>query len=813
MEKNNFDNMSEAELDKVLFSNTEEFDDNIDFDKLEEKKEDNSKTTKNGASKMSHFNPSYNNIINVVKKPAFHITIDGQNLLIKIKTDYDEEMLKIIRNVFKGSSFDNNEKCHVISYNAINRNKIQTLIDIVDETIVGNDLNMEDLFDFQLNVIQPKKVEKKKISIADQLGEQLKSIDEVKKEQKSVKEGQYIAKDEEGGELAVDAGGKVSIYSQKETHKQTIEEVSWELMKDRIFISSLNYSVYAYNEDKGCYEVSENKNIGIKHIISRILVKNNLSSYNKPSHLKSIEEHVKTQAYAFKKVSYFNNKFIAVKLNNSTTLDKALIYVDYKDNGTRAFRVIECSELVETNVFAEVELNAELIKNDKGEVWTGESLENNRFFYEFKTDKNSDFYKLFTNSLFASEAFEKIAKMFLGMFLTSEKPQKAMFFAGEGNDGKSVLFSMLKLLFPSVAVDFKINLGKGDASRFQYSVLKDKKIGLVSEIKEDGFDHMFFKNITGDDGAKTEAKGVDLFNLDSKNLFIFIAMNYGDIFRIPNMDKAMRRRLLFVKCEASKRVILNFAKKLMDGFFFEEEKREVSAQRLEFFHWLMEGALESLNSDAFNDSEVKAEKYGQDVFDFYESMIEKMSPRAEFFREYEIELLDNGRGATLADIYDYYEKWTVIEKATKLGNIGFKNELVRHIHLKFGIKIDITNVEFRAQVGNARKRVLPVTIRGAKIDLHTLEFPKNLIKAGILTNEEFKEKFELPIEKVENKDDLFGDIVNGKPEEQAIFNNYEDEIRLKEIEKQKILDEEEELCRELEMELKAKQDKLISIRR
>ena len=165
MEKNNFDNMSEAELDKVLFSNTEEFDDNIDFDKLEEKKEDNSKTTKNGASKMSHFNPSYNNIINVAKKPAFHITIDGQNLLIKIKTDYDEEMLKIIRNVFKGSSFDNNEKCHVISYNAINRNKIQTLIDIVDETIVGNDLNMEDLFDFQLNVIQPKKLKRKRYQL------------------------------------------------------------------------------------------------------------------------------------------------------------------------------------------------------------------------------------------------------------------------------------------------------------------------------------------------------------------------------------------------------------------------------------------------------------------------------------------------------------------------------------------------------------------------------------------------------------------------------------------------------------------------
>lgn len=770
-----------------------------DFDTKQEKTQNIVKTSQNKKeiSQMNHFEQNSKTSV-LYRKPDFNIVIDENESLIKIKLGYDEDLINMLKNKFKTIKYDSISKMNTLPCHLININKVQDFInDCYD--VFGD---IEKVFDFKFQHIKASLAPVKRFSLVEAVGDSVKELSKANK----AKEGEFIAKKERSSYNDEDdqivGGGKMSIYSQKETFKESIEEVAYDLMKDRVFISPINFSVYAYNSNYGCYTVSESKSIGIKDIISKTLEANNLSSYTKPRHLKSIEEHLQTQTYSNKRISYFNNKYVAVRMKNSQVLDKACLFIDYKEDGSRAFRVINSSEYIETNVFADVEIDAELIKDEEGNDWNGEDLDSGRYFYEFKTNRKSDIYKLFINDLFSSKNFEKITKMFIGSFLSGEKVQKALFLIGEGGDGKSVLMNMLMEIFKFSSTSFKLN---NNGNRFQYSVLKDKKFAIISEMSQKNFDEMFFKNLTGGDQTFAESKGVDQFKLDIENLLLMVAMNYGDSFIIKEMDRAMKRRLMYVKCEPSKRVILNFARKILSGFFFEEEKREVESQRLEFFHWILEGSLEFVRENPFSDSQVN-ESYGVDVKEFYDNMIERMSPRGEFFNQYKIEVLTNGRGTCLADLYNYYENWANLEKTPALGLNNFKRELVKRADEEFKTLID--KVDFRANVGNALKRVLPITIKGAKIEQHALQYSSKLVKAGILTQEEYNAMV-APIDVVNSIEDAFESAENGIEDKQHKIEEEMAKLKADEELRESIRKEEEKLAEELESHNKWKKSKQV----
>lgn len=772
MENLNNDNMDffgeEIDWEFPDSNKSEFFDDNIDIffekeepesQKIDEtpKKSQNIQMDSKREENKKMFNlDSIKNTVKKLEKPVFSIIVDEPNLLIKIKFDYDPEMIKVYQEIFKTGKYDPDTKSNLINYNKVNVSKVDTFINECYE--VFGDIQEVYNFSFKHEKAEPKK-EVKRFSLSEAVGTSVAKSDLERREEnkiaKSVKEGEFLGKEGDSKEMAVTNSNTVngmrkqSIYEQNDTLKQTAEEASYEIMKDSICLNQIGKALYAYDENLGCYHSDEDE--GIKTQLLKRMLKLGLSSYTSDSKLKSIQSSIKNYAVAENKISSFDNKFVAVKLTNSTTLDKATIFIAYKDSGKKAFRVIESSPVNECNIYADVELDASLIKDEEGNQWAGEDLNENKFYYEFKTNREAPLYTLFLNTLFASPAFEKMVKMYFGSIFTAEIVFKALFLCGEGNDGKSVLLDMLKMIFKYITVSFKLN--KEDD--FQYEGLKGKKLAFVSEIKETNFDEMMFKNITGGDEVRVNGKHLKRAEIDTKNMYVAIAMNYDDMFRLKNVDDAMRRRFAFAKCVSSPRVISNFSKKIMNGFFFEEGNYQVESQKLEFVHWLMEGALEALDMNAFQDKSITAEKYGEEVADFYEAMLNRMAPKGEFFQEFQFKVLKDYTAVPVSDLYSYYDEWCVREKATnKMGSTSFKKELVSFINKRFGVRID--DVDMRATVDNANKRALPVMIVGSKLKSHAIQYQKHLIATGIITQEEYDNDHPaMKLEMVDNPDNLF----------------------------------------------------------
>lgn len=680
----------------------------------------------------------------VYAKPEFSIIVDGIEKLIKIRFSYDKDMIELFKNTFSTAKYDNNNKSYVVNFNKLNVNKVDQFVNDCYDTFG----DLREYYNFKLDIIKEEVKEVKRFSLSEELNIEKVEVKKKEKTSKSLKvkelEGQFISKDEgEVEEYNVNGFKKKSIYDQNETLNQTPEEISYSIMKSTIKINRTGGSLFAYDDFMGCYHYDEDE--GIKTQLLRKLLKNGLSSYTSESRLNSIEKSIRNYAKADYNVSTFDNKFVAVRLKNSTTLDNATVFISYKDDGSRAFRVIESSSKLECRIFADVELDAELIKDEKGNVWCGEDLNENKFYYEFKCNKESHLYKLFLDTLFESENFSKMAQRYFGSIFTSEIVFKALFLCGEGNDGKTVLLDILKDIFKHITVSFKLN--KEDP--FQYEILKNKLFCFVSEITEEGFDETMFKNMTGGDETRVNGKFIKRMEIDTKNMYVAIAMNYKDMFRIKNVDNAMRRRLAFVRCKTSPRILSHFSKKLMNGFFFEEGNYEVESQKLEMVHWLMEGALEALETKAFQDKAITAEKYGQDAEDFFEKMISKMSPKGEFFKEFDFKILDDYTAVPFSDIYNYYENWAVDNKeVSKLGSTNFKKKLIDYINEKFNVRID--EVDMRAQVKNANKRALPVQIVGSDLDSYSIQRRKHLVDCRIISQEKFDKDNNRDIEVSEN---------------------------------------------------------------
>ena len=130
-------------------------------------------------------------------------------------------------------------------------------------------------------------------------------------------------------------------------------------------------------------------------------------------------------------------------------------------------------------------------------------------------------------------------------------------------------------------------------------------------------------------------------------------------------------------------------------------------------------------------------------------MLAKMSPKGEFFKEFDFKVLDDYTAVPISDLYTYYENWAVENKeVSKLGSTNFKKKLVEYINKKFNIRID--EVDMRAQVKNANKRALPIKIIGADLDSYSIQRRKHLVDCRIISQEKFDKDNNRDIEVSEN---------------------------------------------------------------
>lgn len=721
--------LGSGKLSNVKIDETTKKDNNIET--VKQVKIDNDKE-----SKMTSTVEAVKKTVVKFKKPLFSITVDEPEAVIKVQFDYDLDLINTFKGFFKTAKYDAESRINYVNYNRLNVVKIDDFLNECYD-MFGD---LQENYNFVFNHIKAEvKKEVKRFSLMNEVKDSLETKKQVAKAE--AKEGEYLPKDEDykptstavTNSNTVNGLRKQSIFEQTDTMKQTPEEASYEIMKDSVCLNQIGKALYCYDDYLGCYHHDEDEGIKVQLITK--LIRNGLSTYTTDSKLKSIQASIKNYAIADRKISSFNNKFVAVRVKNSAVMDKATVFITYKDNGTRAFRMIESSPKLDCNIFADVELDADLLRDEDGNIWNGEDLNENKFYYEFKTNPEAPIYKLFLDTLFASKNFMKMVQRYFGSIFTAEIVFKALFLCGEGNDGKSVLLDLLKMIFKYITISFKLN--KEDD--FQYEGLKGKKLGFVSEIKKENFDEMMFKNLTGGDETRVNGKHVKRAEVDTKNMYLAIAMNYEDLFRIENVDDAMRRRFAFAKCKTSPRVISNFSEKLMNGFFFEEENKQIESQRLEFVHWLMEGALEALETNAFQDKAITGDKYGEDVAEFYESMLNKMAPRGEFFQEFKFEVLKDFTAVPVSDLYNYYADWADKEKISgKLGSTTFKSEFIKQINKKFNLKID--EVDMRATVDNANKRAFPITIIGSGLKSYKIQYEKHLVDVRAITKEEHDQR-------------------------------------------------------------------------
>lgn len=669
----------------------------------------------------------------MVLKPELNIEINQESNFISVYFTYDQTLQEIFKNIFKSVKFNFEEKKYFITYNKTNLNKLDKFL--ID---VQNDYNgsVSDKFDFKLiktgNFIENNKIEK----VSDFI--------EIKNEE--------IPAKKEKKEIVVNASNKESIFAQKKTNKESIEETCWNLFQDKIKVDRSTRSVFMYNENVGCYTVQSNE--GIKPIVAKELEKLGLESYINDKDLNSIEKTLNIRAISNNKLSSFNNEFTAVRFKEKNgNVFNALIYVSFKENGSRAFRVVNCSHLVETKVSADITLDASLIKDNQGNIWTNEDLDENKFFYDFKVNKKADLYKLFLDNLFDSKNFLKIAKMFMSGILTNRKIQKILIMIGEGGDGKSVILGMLSKLFKMVTVFGSFNKEKNGDNRFLYSPFKNKNLVIVDEVSKNNFDDTTVKKITSTVEFSIETKGGSNFNLNPINVSCIIAMNYTNMPHISEIDRALKRRFLNVKCSKSKEVILDFDQKIMNGFYYEKEERFVEAQDVEFFHFLLEGALELLNEDAFSDGEITAEKYGEDVAIFNHDIFEMMSPKGAFFSEFTLCRTEKFKACKYDDLYKYYLNWVTETNDTKVGYNTFKRELNKAA--KELLQINMAASEVRIDFENRASRGIPVNIFGSNIKEYNVKkgYTKQLINTGAISQEEYDRYSQVLInDKVETQD-------------------------------------------------------------
>lgn len=671
--------------------------------------------------------------MNMALKPRFKIIIEKNRGLILLDIDFNKDIISIIDSVFNGNMrYQRTEKVYTCNYDNLQLKRCQEFIDRCEETFG----DLESVFSFSFEVFGEDKPKKPKFNIGQALGINLNEVDNIKTEQKEINKAIKVVKKEiEGESTFVDAGGyiKKSIIESEIAKTQTASEFAYNLVKNSIRVDRRNNEMFFYDMMRGCYV--EGKPSEFKAFLVRCLNGAGLSSYTEERKLNEIKASLVNYCIADYRVTDFKRKYTAVRIKYNDEVISCVIYTEKAERLTDkkvkvneyAFRVVAPNADLMTCVEMNIELDGRKITNKKGESWNGiDDLSSDTYFYNINLDRKSDLFTLFIDKLFASKGFEKMAQQIIGNILSGRKIQKCLMLAGEGNDGKSVLLKMLVLVFLRVTCTFKFN----KESRFQYARLKSAMLGLVDEIEEFGFDEIFFKQLIGSSELFVDVKNKEEVKLS--DIIVIIAFNYDNLVRLKSADPAMKRRMGVCQCvkEENRIAVLDFERCLLEGFYLESEKREVSRQDGVFGEWIMQGAIDGLNENSLTRESVV--EFGAEVQAFNDEVFNRMCPSTDFFAEYTFTKLTDGTAVTTTDLYDFYKEWALKNTPTAvMGDTRFKSEFIKYIKKNLGCNLGIS--EMRVKVGSSRKRAFPIQILGEELNKYDLTSGKTALKnCGII---------------------------------------------------------------------------------
>lgn len=561
---------------------------------------------------------------------------------------------------------------------------------------------------------------------------------------------------------------KQSIYHTKQAYQETIEDKMYSLIKDNILIDEVTGIMKVYDDKKGCYQ-SLGK-AGIRPEIVRIARKHNLSSFMNSKSISSIEDMINLNALADGRVSSFNQGYTAIKVydRQNNEVDTVILKV-VGNRGNKKIRVLKAKPEIHCELFCSLVLYYDQIKDLDGITYIGDDYDSDYYYVDVKFDESCDLYQLMFKDMFKQKSGEIATRNFTGSLFTNVAVQVVCWLVGEGRDGKSVLQKMMKIAFPGMISDLKLNY----VNDFQDAYLPGSLMSNVAEVTQEKLRTDILKNMTGADSVLCNVKHKGQVELDTRKFRILMGTNFTDKFVFPGIDNAYRDRFCCVEVstkENSQRID-SFENKIIFGFENKENGKVVEPQSNNFLMWMLQGAIEV--DDGFFSSGLNPEKYGEDIVNFTESMLNKMSPKAEFFEEYEVEVLNDFTGILVDDLLDFYIRWCKQSKNTEVKRTTFNNNISNFLKSNFGLKT--SGIDIRCDVEGAKKAALPITIKNFEHEFkrYPLIVKKTLLKTGIAKNQK-------------KYDELLKDMEVNKAKNDKI---YEDRLKQEELRKSRFSQE------------------------
>lgn len=691
------------------------------------------------------------------KKEVFYITLNKDINVIEFEFK-NSDLLKLLKEHVSQARLNKDTKTYQAPITNLNVERVEDFIKGCYATLG----DIRQIFDFDFRVLKTTAVvDTPKFSFKEAVSGEISEIKPSIKDRadyRDIKEGQVMDKNSKAGDDAKDifTNGIIRIQDQKNTYKEIKELAVYKMVKENLAYNINNNLVYYYNEDTKCFE-SNGINDSIEPEITSVMLNNGFENYTKDSDIASIVNSIENYLKAEKRMDDLRIKYFNVN-SNIGTLSMVLTQ---KESGKMGFRVVDACRENKAILNMVVEINTSNIKNEAGEIWNGlDDLRDNKFYYDFTVDKTQDIHTLYLDKLFASKNFYRVAQMYIGNILTGRKVSKIAQLLGEGGDGKSEFIEALKEMYGvHKTQDFKLNKKKDGGENFSYQCLLNNQIlAYVTEVNKDTFDDIMFKNLSGDTHVSIPVKGSYPRTIDTTTIQFIMALNYTNIFRIPDIDPSMIRRICCIKTvKQTGTKILNLMKKMINGLYSPELKKTFKPQRLEFFHWMLEGAIMAYESNAFVEDNMAAEVYGQDVFDFNQEMVNRMAGTSQFLEDEEFEFLRDGSLTKKTHIMEYYLEYCEENKIPlkeRIGTTKLITSIITEARNKYGYNLD---ERMRCKLPNGKLvDGLPIKFKhdkNAKANIFMTISMKAVARSKVLDEKEVeaKEKEVKEVEKKENE--------------------------------------------------------------
>lgn len=642
-----------------------------------------------------------NVISNSYRKEIFYITLNKDINVIEFEFK-NSDLLKLLKTHVDQAKLNKETKTYQAPITNLNIERVEDFIKGAYATLG----DIRQIFDFKFGVIKTvEKVEAPKFSFKEAISGEVSDIRPSIKDRadyRDIKEGELMDRNSKRGSEVkeVFTNGVIKIEDQKSTYKEIKELAVYRLVKDLITINVNNELVYFYNDKTKIYESSGIVG-SISPQITNIMLNNGLENYTSISDVnsvvKSVENYLKADG---------QKEDLVIKYFNVNS-DKGVVsmFICKNKDGKTGFRVVDACKENKAILNMRVTIDSKNIINEEtGESWDGiEEMRENKFFYKFKTDRTQDIHTLYLDKLFASVNHYNVAKMYAGNILTGRKIAKFFEFIGDGDDGKTEWLEAFKEMYGIERTQqFKFIPSKGENFGYQ-CLLSNPVFAYVTEVDNNVFDEVMFKNLSGDRHVPIPVKNSYPRVIDTTTIQFMIVMNYKNIFRIPNIDRSMIRRICFVQAAKFDGVkILGIMNKLINGLYAPEIKKTFKPQRLEFFHWMLEGAVMAYDTNAFTETNMDADVYGQDVFDFNQEMIEIMAGSSQFLKDEEIEFLRDGSLTKKSHIMEYYLEYceeNSVQPKERMGTTKLIDSIIMMANNKYGYKF---NERMRCKLPNGK---------------------------------------------------------------------------------------------------------------